>query len=393
MRKIDYVPSSLFDTTALTPWDPSTQCKSVMGILGTVIGVVAAIAVPFIAPAIGAALGGGFFASVAGQALIGAGIGALGGGVGAALSGGSILQGALLGGAGGAIAGGIGAFASGAGFTTAAPDAAGTSFFYGSAGVPAAASVGEGTSALYGSTGTPLNAPTATGAIAAAPTSTPTTTGAVPAAIAPTTGGVTSGLSTAFKTAALQSLMAGGVQAMKALMPDQQAAMLDQMKQEMEVTKGQDAAAYAAQLKIFNDYYAFAKTISPEFFAQLERNNESQRMATTWADSERALRGSGYGSATIASERRRNEVQGVAGLDTASTNGYMHGLQAKDVAYQTASGLYPKSQPSHMYDMQTMYNIAGAKQADQDAGIAGIIQPWQVYAQHRLGVLDNSKPT
>ncbi len=408
---IEYIPTPLLASTALTPWDPSTQCKGLGSILGTIIGVVATIAVPFLAPVIGSALGGGFFASVVGQALIGAGIGAVGGGVGAAVSGGSILQGALLGGAGGGIAGGAGAFFGGAGLTTgagttagateAAGQGAGSSFLYGTPGTLTGDAGLAGSSAFYGSAGTVPTAglapPTAgvgaTGALAN-PTSIAPAAGAVPGSVAATsgvTGTVGGGLSTAFKTAAIQSVMAGGMQALKALAPDQQGALLDQMKQEMAVTQGQDAAAYQQQLKIFNDYYSYAKSINPEYFSQLERNNEAQRLAQVANAGERQMRGSGYGAATIAAERRRNEVEGVAGLNTAGTNGYMRGLQAKDAAYQTASSLYPKSQPTRMYDLQNMYQDAGARSADETAGVAGILAPWQIYAQQKLGVLDNSR--
>lgn len=403
---IEYVPTPLLSTTALTPWDPSTQCKGLGSILGTIVGVVATIAVPFLAPVIGSALGGGFFASIAGQALIGAGIGAIGGGVGAAVSGSSILQGALLGGAGGGIAGGAGAFFGGAGLTTGAGatagagagPGAGSSFFYGTPGTLTGDAGLAGSGAFYGSAGTVptagLTPPTAgVGATSAVanPTSTAPAAGAVPGGVAATTA--TGGLATAFKTAAIQSVMAGGMQALKTLTSEQQGALLNQMKQEMAVTQGQDAAAYQAQLKIFNDYYSYAKSINPEYFSQLERNNESQRLAQVANAGERQLRATGYGAPTIGAERRRNEVEGVAGLNTAGTTGYMRGLQAKDAAYQTSSSLYPKSQPTHTYDIQNMYNDETARSEDQTAGIAGIIAPWQIYAQHRLGVLDNSRTT
>lgn len=388
---IEYVRSSAMGSTFLTPMS-GTECKGLGKILGLVIGVVAAIAVPFLAPVIGAALGGGFFASVVGQALIGAGIGALGGAAGAAVSGGDIVKGALLGGAGGALAGGGAAFLSGASLTGgAASTATGVApaidplTGFENANSPlAAASAGAAAGTVSGLAGTD-----ATGVAPAALAT--TTTGAATAAPAAVAAGPLSGLSTGFKTAAIQTVLNGGTQALQALMPNQQAELFSQMQKEMEVTKTQDAAAYAAQKKIFDDYYGFAKSINPEFFAQLERANEQQRLSTTWADTERTLRGAGYSDAAIASERRKHELNASAGLNTAGTGGYLRGLNAQGQALKTASDLYPKAPTNYLSDMATMYNVAGHNEADQAAGIAGLVAPWKIYAQGKVEGSPNAK--
>lgn len=385
---IEYIHSSAMNSTMLTPMH-GTECKGLKKILGLAVGIVASIAVPFLAPVIGGVLGGGFFASIAGQALIGAGLGALGGAGGAALSGGDLLKGALLGGAGGALTGGIGAWMSGAGLTAAGAPAAGvgapatidplTGFENANVGL-SAAGVGAGAGLATGALATPVD--TASAALATAGG-----TGAAPAAtgIAGVVG------STGFKTAALQTLLQGGTQMLQTLMPSQQADLFKQMQAEMEVTRTQDAAAYAAQKKIFDEYYNFAKGINPEFFSQLERANEAQRLSTTWADTERSMRESGYSPAAIASERRKQEVAGAAGLNTASAGGLMKGLNAQGSAMKTASELYPKSSPSNMQNLNYLRDVAGVNEADRATGIAGLVAPWQVYLQGKVEGSPNTR--
>jgi hypothetical protein len=390
---IEYVHSRAMTSTMLTPMH-GTECKGLKKILGLVVGVVAAIAVPFLAPIIGGALGGGFFASIAGQALIGAGIGALGGAASSAISGGDILRGALLGGAGGALTGGVGAYLGGASLTGAAPTTVGgaaapatidplTGFENANAPISGALATGAGAGAA-GVLATPTDA--ASAALAAPVGS---TTGAATAA-AP---GIFSGVSTGFKTAAVQTLLNGGTQLLQTLMPSQQAELFKQMQAEMEVTRTQDAAAYAAQKKIFDEYYNFAKGINPEFFSQLERANEMQRMSSTWAETERSMRSSGYSPAAIAAERRRQEVEGSAGLNTASAGGLMKGLNAQGSAMITASNLYPKAPTGYSQSLRDMYNIAGDQENDRAAGIAGLTAPWSVYAQGKIEKSPNTRAT
>jgi len=388
---IEYVKTSIYATTALTPFEP-TQFKGLGKILGTVIGVVAAIAVPFLAPTIGLALGGGFFSSIAGQALIGAGLGAIGGGVSSAVSGGDILKGALLGAAGGGLVSGGGAFLGGAGLTMSAADAAAAAApttvggTYGALDAAlsggAAAAAGGGT---YGALDAALAPATSTTGLVGAGTgaSTATQTGASGATGTLAASGGTA-VSTGFKTAAVQTLMNGGTQLLQSMAPDQQAQIFKQMQAEMNATAQTDQEAYLAQKKIFDEYYNYAKSLNPEFFAQIERANEAQRQATTWQDSERSLRGSGYGDATIQAEKRKQQVAGAAGLATASTTGFIKGQGAQGQAYQTAAGLVPHRSPTTMTNLQNMYTYAGTQQADRAGGVAGLMAPWSVYAQDRI---------
>ena len=88
---IEYVGSPLMESTM---WTPVLQTEHKKGGIGSILGIVASIAVPFFAPMIATAVFGG--ASVLGSALTGA---ALGAGT-SALTGGNPLTGALLGGVG-----------------------------------------------------------------------------------------------------------------------------------------------------------------------------------------------------------------------------------------------------------------------------------------------------
>ena len=379
---------TFMSSTSLTPFDHDTECKGLGKILGLVIGVVAAIAVPFLAPIIGGALGGGFFASVAGQALIGAGIGAAGGALGAGVSGGDILKGALIGGAGGALAGGGGALFRGAGLTTGPATAGGIPTIdpltgFENANAPIAGAAAGASGALAGATGSD----TLVGATGADTLAGATAAGAAPAA-AP---GILSGVSTGFKTAALQSLLNGGVQMLQTLMPSQQAELFKQMQAEMAVTRTQDMAAYTAQKKIFDEYYNFAKGINPEFFSQLERSNEQQRLSSTWQETERSLRGAGYSTAAIEAERRKMEVGAAAGLNTAGTSGFLRGMDAQGRAFQTASSLYPQTPTGNLQNLNYLHSLAGDSERDRAGGIAGLASPWAIYLQNRVEGMPNSK--
>jgi hypothetical protein len=88
---IEYVGSPLMESTM---WTPVLQTEHKKGGIGSILGIVASIAVPFFAPMIATAVFGG--ASVLGSALTGA---ALGAGT-SALTGGNPLTGALMGGIG-----------------------------------------------------------------------------------------------------------------------------------------------------------------------------------------------------------------------------------------------------------------------------------------------------
>ncbi len=134
-----------FSTTALTPLNTPTVHKG--GGTLAVLGIVAAIAIPFAAPAIAAALStstalaatsfGAFMGTAGGAALTGA---VLGGGL-AAATGGNILRGAALGGIGSGISAGLsyGGFAnpalSGAGTAASPMVAAGQASASGAAGM------------------------------------------------------------------------------------------------------------------------------------------------------------------------------------------------------------------------------------------------------------------
>lgn len=118
---IVYTPSlksELRGSTAMTP----TQHKG--GGFKAVIGIAAAIAIPFAAPAIAASIAGSFGVaalSTGAATALSAGVGAALGGLSSYALGGN----PLLGAAGGAVGGGIGGFSSAGGFSGATPASAG----------------------------------------------------------------------------------------------------------------------------------------------------------------------------------------------------------------------------------------------------------------------------
>ena len=126
---IEYVGSPLMESTM---WTPVLQTEHKKGGIGSILGIVASIAVPFFAPMIATAVFGG--ASVLGSALTGA---ALGAGT-SALTGGNPLTGALLGGVG-------------AGFSSYM---SGNPFGFGNAPIPDAGGIAA--SQAYTAAGSPL---------------------------------------------------------------------------------------------------------------------------------------------------------------------------------------------------------------------------------------------
>ena len=196
-----------------------------------ILGVVAAIAIPFAAPLIAgsAALAGvaGAIGTTATSALVGAGLGA----ANAAITGGNVAQGALLGG-----------ITSGAGQLFKA---------------------GQAVQGAAGLTGAPAAAATA-----AAPTAT---------GLGGFVGNVAKGIGTAITTAAKDPNnwiraglnIAGELAAQKAakLTPQEQ-RMFDALAQEQAWRMGISKEAYLANQDLFNQAYDIVKGISPEAEAQ-----------------------------------------------------------------------------------------------------------------------------
>ena len=88
---------------------------------------------------------------------------------------------------------------------------------------------------------------------------------------------------------------------------------------------------------------------------------------------------------------RRQEVEGTAGLNTASFDGYMKGLNAQGNAYQIASNMYPTTPTGHLQNLNALYGEAGNRERDRAEGITDIISPWAVYAQGKVEGSPNTK--
>ena len=358
---IDYGRRSLFDTTALTPvYD--THFKGLKKWLGIALGAAVSIAIPFAAPAIGGLLGGGFFASVIGQSLIGAGLGALGGAASSAITGGNILQGALIGGAGGALAGGAGAYMSGAGFTTDAATAAQQAAMSGAA--PAGLT-------STGIEGAQLAGTTAAGAATGAGTS--------------LTSGVTGRL--------LDVAMTQGPKIAASMLTDTSAMdqALKDVQAEMEAYKGINDAAYQQRLELYNELVNQAKNINPAYYSALAVAQAQQQTASEIDRYRReAATMGGAGAQQRSGEARRLGVLGAAEAATASVRGDLEARGQQAAGLRGAAGAYPTYDTGYLNSLSNMASYQkqlADQQAKDKAAFAGGLGAAGLYA------LTGNKPT
>lgn len=359
--------AQLAASTALTPPQMEFGKKGgKSGVLGLVVGAVAAIAVPFIAAPIATAIFGG--SSIIGSAIVGAGLGALGGAGAAAISGGDVMRGALFGAAGGAIGSGVSAAASGAGWTAGAARAAdpwaglrtvtGAGVAGGAAGAGATAGLQTGVSTSA--------APLGTGAAAAG------VSGAGGAGLSGAGGQALSRITQGLLNAAPQ-LIAQTVTQMSA--PDQ-AEYLANLEQEMEDYKGRDENAYATRLNLYNQFLAQARNINPLLDAQLAEARVKRQQSSQYQQvmSNLALTDKGGGSREFAG--RKFAVEAPLNQFAAFADSYKQGVDRQNSAYSTVAGLYPQNYDSGFRKAESMYNIAAAerdKVAEGAGQMAGLL--------------------
>ena len=354
----------MLNTTALTPYYGETAFKGgVMKWLGLAVGVIAAIAVPFLAPMVATAFGGGFFASIVGQGLIGAGMGAIGGAAGAAIGGQNIGKGALLGAAGGALAGGIGAAYNGAGAIT---DAAGVGGFPGTS-----ANALPGT--VPGASATP-------GVDAAGNAITPVTgegVSALNAAGIDTAGG-------SLMDATLKAGASAAVSAIGLLGGSAQEDALKQMKAELENTQHMDDAVRQQKLDLYNTLLAQANNMDPARRQQLAINDV---MAGTDAQARAMEREAASMGRSSDNASRQMQVAGASEAATAGSNAFYGAFGAQQSARRNASSVLPGPRNDVMaaYN-QTLANAALADTVGAQKAAAGVIQPFvDHYASNKLG--------
>jgi hypothetical protein len=351
--------------------------KGGMGKLGLIVGAVAAIAVPFIAPAIAPALfGASFGSSIIGQAIVGAGLGALGGAGAAAISGGDVMRTALFGAAGGALGGGVGgalrggtllgtSAAAGLGGTAAA-GLSGTAAAAGTgAGLTGASSLGGGLAATAGLTGTTAAA-AGTGAAGL------TGTGLLGTAVTTVGGQMVSRLTQGLLNAAPQ-LVAQTVTQMSA--PDQ-AEYLAELEKEMDDYKGRDEEGYTARLNLYNQFLTQARNINPLLDAQLaearvkrQQSSQYQQVMSDLALTDRNPNAKEFASRKFAVEAPLNQFAAFA-------DAYQRGNERQNSAFSTAAGLYPENYNSGVNAATNMYTIAQAerdKVAEGAGQMAGLL--------------------
>jgi hypothetical protein len=290
-----------------------------------VLGVVAAIAIPFVAPAIAGAIG---ISSTLGTAAVGAGLGA----VSAGLSGGNPLIGALT--------GGLGTFAAGGGFQN---------MFGGPQPLVAGQqSVGGG---LFGgpgmTTGTPLYAqPGMTGAALLPPAATATGTGAGLAGAGLAGAGAAGAGQTALQsgiaaltdpaTLARITLLAasGGVTGLSAAEEE----LVNLRKQELQKIAATNQELFDQQVEAARNFMQMAAQNAP---------NPQQAFAETKIATERQLaeqtRGLGAGEASLA--QRRAAIRGTQTGATAAAAEEARGRETQTSLMQAGLRSLPASAP------------------------------------------------
>jgi len=346
----------MLNTTALTPYYGETAFKGgVMKWLGMAVGVIAAIAVPFLAPMVASAFGGGFFASVVGQGLIGAGMGAIGGAAGAAIGGQNIGKGALLGAAGGALAGGIGAAYNGAGAIT---DAAGVGGFPGTnvAGGAGPLQLGAGGVDAAGNA-LPGNLPvTGEGS---------TSLGEQLGFSAATSSKLSDGLIQAGTTAAVGAFgMLGG---------SAQEDALKELKNELDRAQDMDDSVRQQKLDLYNTLLAQANNMDPARRQQLAINDV---MAGTNAQARAMEREAASVGRSSDNAGRQARVAGASEAATAGSNAFYGEDRAKTGAYANAAGMLPGPYTSTKAGYHNaMADMAAAETQGIQQTAAGIIRP------------------
>lgn len=331
------------------------------------LGFVVAIAIPFVAAPIAAAIGA---AGWLGSAAVGAGLGA----ANAALTGGNVAQGALFGGVGAGLSAGL----NGAPMIGTATPAAGT------------AGVAAGTNPLVtGAQGVATRAgyiPTVAEAAAAAAGTVP-----IPAAAATQTATtfmeavsqipstIASQLTDPTKLADITlragSMLASGLMTedpMAGLAPEER-QMVEMRKQELLAIQRTNEDLFNRQLALANDVMKEARQYNPQYFAEQEAKKQQLRGAElTQKATEDYSKGLGQTGreAALSAENRRIGLGVGRSMGGAFASGMQTAQATKDAKLQAASGLIPRSAPSGAYgSMLEMYKPYREAANSQQAGL------------------------
>lgn len=330
---IRYVRSDLFNTTALTPLR-ETHHKG--GILGTVLGVVAAIVVPFVAPMIAGTLfaGSTLLSGTVGSALVGS---ALGAGA-SALTGGNALTGALMGGLGGGLAGfsqtgtlfGEAAAAPATGSTLTAGQVAASSPT--ATGVVGAAAEASGLPVVGSDIASGLS-----GSLAGAATPAPAPSQSISQTLSNATGNLVSP-DTVGKLG--QAAIGAGVQAIPGMLAANEASAASAAQADLAQAQ---AAVFKNQLSIAEQLKQGALAVDPQYLGQRAQAGVFKNLAAQQREmaGQEAIRGGESQAAFDAAELRRGQIYGTEAAITAGDNARLAGLSTQNQMLRGASAAYP----------------------------------------------------
>lgn len=321
---------------------------------------VAAIAIPYVAPAIGSSLnaltGLSAFTTGAGQIATGAGLGALAAGA----TGGDWRTGALIGGAGTA--------AQRAGLFER-PEAAVRQMFSGAPGAAGAAGgVVDIPERMYGAAGGLAGGGTSAAGGAFLPA-----VQQLPGAVASRLGAALSPERMADMTLRAVGYMAGSALAGSGLSPEE-----EQMQREMAAALQQERAA---NQQLFNqrvqqamDIAGGAKYFDPTYIGLQSARRTQTAMGRQAAAGVRSLAAGGASPERIAAERRRAGLDIARATGTAFDTGFGTGVKAQ--AETRAAGLQamPTEAPSSMAgysQLAQQYTRAAQRKADKQATLGG----------------------
>ena len=352
---VQYFKSRLYSTTALTP--QATQFGGGKSGIAMALGLIASIAIPFIAPMIAGTLFSGTALATSALAIggIGATLGAAAGAGTAAIRGGNIGQGALFGG----LIGGLGAGLTAGGGLFGAPVAG--------ADAAAAAGTTAATTAVA-----PIVDATGTAVIAATPAA--GIAGAVaPGAAAAAPTSVLAGL-TGSKFAQSAMLAAPGLIS-AGMGGGQSTAMLEQARAELEQFRGQDSAMYEAKKKVYDEMLRGAQNIDPQFMQQQATADVFRSIGQQQRERAAGINATGGASEDLynAAEGRRVNVEGTAAAIGAGNRAFLGAQGARDVALRNVAASAPRPSGAGLTYATQLAGMYGAQERAQAQGVGAAL--------------------
>jgi hypothetical protein len=307
----------------------------------------AAIAIPYVAPALGASLntltGLGAFMTGAGQIGLGAGLGALG----AQATGGDWRTGAAIG------AGGVAAQR--AELLKPLERTVGQ-MFGGGAGTaaPLVRTAGVAPEAIYGA---------GAGAVA------PATTTAAPGVLAALGGRLSDPNVMADMTLRAAGMLAGSALAGSGLSPEEE-RLLAAQTEELRQLQQTNQQLFQQRLQQAQDLAGEAKYFDPNYFGLQSARRTQTAMGQEAARQQRGLTGE-----RLAAERRRAGLATARATGTAYDTGFQQGIQGQMQARRAGIEAFPKEGPSSMgaySQLANAYSGAANRQRQAQADIGGL---------------------